>query len=137
MKSLNERQQTILSLYKQGLSPSAITKRLYGRWRARLEANVWSTIHMLERKGLVEGDPKMKLCPRCKLPKLHEDDALDARSHDGKTVICTLCGQIESYEKFAPHLAQGLKVGQRREQAARYGLDEHGNPKLPRGNATI
>lgn len=72
-----------------------------------------------------------KLCPRCKLPALHEDNALNALSHDGKTMICTTCGQIESYEKSAPHLAEGLKVGQRRSQAALYGLDESGNPKLP------
>jgi len=40
----------------------------------------------------------------------------------------------ESYVKFAPHLAYGLKVGQKRAQAALYGLDEHGEPKLPKGD---
>lgn len=63
---------------------------------------------------------------------MEEDDALNALSHDGKTVICSLCGQIESLEKFDPVRAHYLRVGQRRTQAALYGLDEKGNPKLPK-----
>ena len=73
----------------------------------------------------------VKLCPRCKL-EMSENPALNAVSHDGKTEICTLCGQIESLEKFATDRAYGLKVGQKRMQAAKYGLDEKGEPKLPR-----
>jgi len=61
------------------------------------------------------------------------DDALNALSHDGKTIICTTCGQIESLEKLGAHAqAYGLKINQRRIQAAIYGLDKNGNPKLPK-----
>jgi len=63
---------------------------------------------------------------------MEDEDALNALSHDGKTVICPTCGQIESYEKFAPDLAEGLKIGQKRLQAALYGLDEKRQPKLPK-----
>ena len=72
-----------------------------------------------------------KNCPRCHLPEMNEDDTLNALSHDGKTYICTTCGQIESLERFSPDRAEGLRIGQRRTQAALYGLDEKGNPKLP------
>ena len=73
----------------------------------------------------------MKLCPRCKL-EMNEDNALNALSHNGRTVICSTCGQIESLEKFDPARAYGLKFGQRQMQAAKYGLDKDGNPKLPK-----
>ena len=74
-----------------------------------------------------------KTCPRCKLPALEVDNALNALSHDGKEYICSVCGQIEGFESIgAVHFAEGLKVGQRRAQAALYGLDEKGNPKIPR-----
>jgi len=75
-----------------------------------------------------------RLCPRCFLP-MPDDDVLCAQSHDGKMVICSICGQIESFEKFDFARAEGLKMGQRHAQAARYGLDEHGNPKLPKREA--
>lgn len=71
-----------------------------------------------------------KLCPRCRL-EMKDDPVLNAVSHDGKTEICSLCGLIESLEKLAPDRAYGLKVGQKRMQAAIYGLDEKGEPKLP------
>lgn len=74
----------------------------------------------------------MKLCPRCKLPTLEEEEVLNCLSHDGKTYICRMCGQIESFEKLCPSRAYGLKIGQRRAQAALYGLDENRNPKLPK-----
>jgi len=73
----------------------------------------------------------MKLCPRCKL-EMEDDDALNAISHDGKTVICSICGQIESLEAFDPARAYGLKMAQRQAQAAKYGLDKDRNPKLPK-----
>jgi hypothetical protein len=64
---------------------------------------------------------------------MNDDDVLNALSHDGKTVICTTCGQIESYEAMGLFdMVYGLKTGQRRSQAALYGLDEKGNPKLPK-----
>jgi len=72
-----------------------------------------------------------RLCPRCFVNVLEKDDALNALSHDGKTVICSQCGQIESFEKLDPDRAYGLKIGLRRAQAALYGLDENRNPKLP------
>jgi hypothetical protein len=74
----------------------------------------------------------VKICPRCKLPELQDNDALNALSHDGKTYVCSTCGQIESLEKFDPARAYGLKLGQRRAQAALYGLDKKHNPKLPK-----
>jgi hypothetical protein len=61
---------------------------------------------------------------------MNDDDALNALSHDGKTAICSTCGQIESYEKFAPDLAEGLRIGQKRSQAAIYGLNSKGEPNL-------
>jgi len=67
---------------------------------------------------------------------MSEDSALNAVSHDGKTEICSMCGQIESLEKIAPDRAYGLKVSQKRMQAAKYGLDEKGNPKLPKCKVT-
>ena len=78
------------------------------------------------------GVDKKKICPQCHLPELAEDPAQNALSHDGKTMICSTCGLIESLDKFAPDRAYGLRVGQRRTQAALYGLDEMGNPKLPK-----
>lgn len=47
-------------------------------------------------------------------------------------MICTECGRIESLEALNPDMAYGLKVGIRRAQAALYGLDENGDPKLPK-----
>ena len=73
----------------------------------------------------------LNICPKCKL-MMSEDDALNAVSLDGKTIICSICGQTESLEKVAPDLAYGLKIGLRRAQAAVYGLDKHGDPKLPK-----
>lgn len=78
----------------------------------------------------------MKLCPRCKL-EMNEDDALNALSHDGQQIICTLCAKIEGLEMFAPDRAYGLKIGLRRMQAAKYGLDEKGNPKLPKEEKVV
>ena len=72
-----------------------------------------------------------KLCPRCYLP-MPSEDVLNCLSHDGKTVICSTCGQIESLEKLYPARAEGLRIGQIRAQAAIYGLDKNGNPKLPK-----
>ncbi|MBA7634073.1 hypothetical protein ES703_41652 [subsurface metagenome] len=80
------------------------------------------------------GRQNQRLCPSCSLP-MPTDDALCARSHDGKTVICSLCGQIESFEEADPARAEGFKLARRRAQAALYGLDEHGNPKLPKAGA--
>lgn len=61
-----------------------------------------------------------------------KDEVLNALSHDGKTVICSTCGRIESLERMgAMGQAEGLKIGQRRTQAAIYGLDKDGKPKLP------
>ena len=74
----------------------------------------------------------MPRCPRCKLLTLQDNLALNVLSLDGKTQICTTCGQIESFEKFAPDRAEGLKIGLRRTQAAVFGLDKNGNPKLPK-----
>ena len=74
----------------------------------------------------------MPRCPRCKLLTLQDNSVLNALSHDGKTQICNVCAQIESFEKTAPHLAEELKVGLRRIQAAVFGLDKNGNPKLPK-----
>jgi len=62
---------------------------------------------------------------------MYDDPALNAISLDGKSEICSMCGQIETLEKLAPDRAYALKVGQRRMQAAKYGLDEKGDPKLP------
>ena len=78
-----------------------------------------------------EKEDSKRLCPRCFLP-MPDPDVLCARSHDGKTVICSMCGEIESFEKFDFARAEGLKIAQRRAQAALYGLDEHGDPKLPK-----
>ena len=77
------------------------------------------------------GENLIKLCPRCKLP-MEDDDVLNALSHDGKTVICSMCGQIESYKTLCPMRAEGLLIAQKRVQAAYYGLDKKGNPKLPK-----
>jgi hypothetical protein len=77
-------------------------------------------------------ETKKKLCQRCKVFPLDYNPAMNAVSHDGKTMICTNCGQIESFEKLDPVRAEGLKVGLRRTQAALYGLDENGDPKLPK-----
>ena len=74
----------------------------------------------------------MKRCPRCKMDTMEDDDVLNALSHDGKTYICSTCGRIESLERFRPDLAEGLKIAQRRAQAAIFGIDEKGNPKLPK-----
>lgn len=75
----------------------------------------------------------MKNCPRCHLPELEDDDVLNALSHDGKTYVCSTCGKIESFEKLGLDAkAYGLKLAQRRSQAALYGLDENRNPKLPK-----
>lgn len=72
-----------------------------------------------------------KLCPRCRLT-MNEDPALNARSHKGNVEICTTCAQIEGYRGAGLiGLAEGLEVGQRRVQAALYGLDKDGQPKLP------
>lgn len=72
-----------------------------------------------------------KLCPRCKL-SMKDNPVLNARSHNGKLEICTTCGQIESLEALGiSDQAEGLRVGQKRSQAAIYGLDEKGEPKLP------
>ena len=73
----------------------------------------------------------MKTCPRCFLETLHDEDVLNAVSHDGKEVICSTCGRIESLERLNPALAMALKMGQRQVQAARYGLDKNRNPRLP------
>lgn len=63
---------------------------------------------------------------------MNEDSALNARSHKDDTEICTTCGQIESYKAMGlTAKAEGLIVGQRRSQAALYGLDGDGQPKLP------
>ena len=72
-----------------------------------------------------------KICPKCKLP-MEDNNALNSLSLDGKTTICSLCGQIESLERTAPHLAEGLKIALSRAQAAVFGLDKHGDPKLPK-----
>ncbi len=73
----------------------------------------------------------LKLCPRCKLP-MEEDDVLNALSHDGKTMICSMCGQIESLQTLDSGRAEGLLIAQKRVQAAYYGLDKNRNPKLPK-----
>ena len=73
-----------------------------------------------------------KLCPKCYL-EMNENPVLNALSHDGKTEICTTCGQIESLEAVGAYAqAEGLRVNQRRIQAVIYGLDENQNPKLPK-----
>ena len=54
------RRNLIWKLYQQGVRPGEITKRIYGHWLARLEANVWATIHSFERK-LAE-DLEGKIC---------------------------------------------------------------------------
>jgi len=74
----------------------------------------------------------MPRCPRCKLFTLQDNPALNALSLDGKTQICNTCAQIETLEKTAPCIAEGLKIGLRRTQAAVFGLDKDGNPKLPK-----
>ena len=74
----------------------------------------------------------MKKCPRCKIVDINDDDALNALSHDGKTYVCSTCGQIESLERLDPVRAEGLKVGLRRAQAAVFGLDKNNNPKIPK-----
>ena len=73
-----------------------------------------------------------KNCPRCHLPAMEDDDALNARSHDGTMYICSQCGKIESLKTLDPMRAHYLEIGQRRAQAALYGLDEKGNPKIPK-----
>ncbi len=79
----------------------------------------------------------MKLCPRCKL-EMNEDSALNARSHKGNIEICSLCCQIEGLEALGiSDRAYGLKVCQRQAQAAKYGLDKHGHPKLPKDRDEI
>jgi len=84
--------------------------------------------------GSMGEKPQMseRLCPRCFLP-MPSSDVLCARSHNGKTIICSTCGQIESLEKLAPGHAEGLIIAQRRAQAARYGLNKNRDPKLPKG----
>jgi hypothetical protein len=74
----------------------------------------------------------MKICPKCFLPQLLDEEVLNSLSHDGKNYICPHCGQIESLEKLDPLRAHYLKVGMKRAQAAQYGLDGFGEPKLPR-----
>ena len=72
-----------------------------------------------------------RLCPKCKLP-MSDNPALNARSHKEDKEICSECGMIEGYEAMGlSDRAYGLKVAQLRAQAAMYGLDEHGNPRLP------
>jgi len=72
-----------------------------------------------------------KICPKCYLPSLNDDNVFNALSHDGKTYICSDCGQIQSLEKLDPMRAEGLKLGQRQAQVALYGLDKDHNPNLP------
>jgi len=73
-----------------------------------------------------------KICPRCKLD-MNVNSALNALSHDGKTEICTMCGQIESLEKLGAYAnVEGLRIQQRRLQGVKYGVDKNGDPKLPK-----
>ena len=69
------------------------------------------------------------LCPRCFLP-MDPDPAKNSLSLDGKTTICSLCGQIETFRTTDPMHAEGLRMGQRQMQAVGYGLVK-GEPKLP------
>ena len=75
-----------------------------------------------------------KLCPRCKLPTLYDEEVMNCLSHDGKTYICQMCGKIESLRRISPSSAYGLKLSQRQAQAAMYGLDKDRNPNLPKVN---
>lgn len=83
------------------------------------------------RETRKKGGAKERLCPRCFLP-MPDEDVLCSLSHDGKTVICSTCGQIESFEQVDYAKAEGLRMGQRHAQAALYGLDKNRNPKLPK-----
>jgi hypothetical protein len=78
-----------------------------------------------------------KICPRCFLPTLADNEVLNSLSHDGKTYVCSQCGQIESLERLDPMRAQFLKLGQKRAQAGLYGLDKNRNPKLPSVNQKL
>lgn len=63
---------------------------------------------------------------------MNADDVMNSMSHDGKTVICSQCGQIESLQTLSPDTVYGLKLGQRRAQAGMWGLDKNRDPKLPK-----
>ena len=53
---------------------------------------------MPRKAGAFERDLQMKHCPRCHLPKLEDDENLNALSHrDNKTFICFECGDDESF----------------------------------------
>jgi len=89
------------------------------------------TLNPFKEPRFKVGEQVKGLCPKCKLP-MNKDDALNALSHDGKTVICSMCGQIEGLEKIDPLHVEGLKTVQRQLQAIRYGCDKNGQPKLPK-----
>ena len=77
-----------------------------------------------------------KICPKCFLPaptsSINENDVMNSLSHDGKTYICSQCGQIESMGGIYGEAAvYGQILGQRRAQAALYGLIK-GEPNVPR-----
>lgn len=74
---------------------------------------------------------KIRLCPRCFL-QMAEEDVLNSLSHDGKTIVCSQCGHIESMSKLSPDSVYGLKLGQRRAQAAMWGLNKNRDPNLPK-----
>jgi hypothetical protein len=74
----------------------------------------------------------MKTCPRCFLPQLQDEEVLNSLAHDGSGYICIQCGQIESLTTLDPFRAHYLKVGLKRAQAGLYGLNEFGDPNLPR-----
>lgn len=75
---------------------------------------------------------------------MNENEALDSllaqaktleeflkRLRDGKTVVCSMCTQIERLRGLYPAKAEELIIAQRRVQEAYYGVDEKGQPKLP------
>jgi hypothetical protein len=72
-----------------------------------------------------------RICPRCFLP-MNKDDVMNSLSHDNKIYICNQCGQIESMKGIlGPDSVYGLELGQRRIQAALYGLNKNRDPNTP------
>ena len=74
----------------------------------------------------------LRLCPRCFLP-MNPDDVMNSLSHDSKSIICNDCGKMESMRGICgTESVYGLEIGQRRAQAAMWGLNKKRDPDLPK-----
>lgn len=74
---------------------------------------------------------KERLCPRCFLP-MNAEDVMNSVSLKDQTVICSLCGQIESLDALAPGASYGVTLGQRQVQAAKWDINKKHDPNLPK-----